>query len=718
MAESPDAMEKDQWVVEVPTVETLSGFYDVTLRVGKLRVEEQAKLALGLTMFCQAHLANPDLHTQLAHHTLKNAEKLQHGYLQLCEGLLGMMQDVSTCAEEPELSTYRPLWEAMDSTLHELLETLQGLLTVPNFVAVVQELLKGEDGRLQRSALAMFNRKLEEVGSATGSRRASNQEMALFLEMLPDLQGAIQNATDDGIKDAEHASRVQTAILSVDILARAFANRSPTSFIAILSQVANFVSRIQDDQCTESLDSPLEAVVSTGFLLLATLCALVGARALPHLKTFLPPMLLAIETQTSRVEGNLVRTAALSALSAVSAHLPQFLHPYLPRLLPALLIPQKNDPHPDEQEGRQRTAHTTIASAGVQPRLLLPALFKVYKDIVANGAQTVCRTFEFLSMMLSAMDRMAVVAHLDSLSQFFLLGLEYHAENHGEIQIELLRQTDVIIAKSAVEMVLKLNEDELKGFFLQCSEWRKLDSQESSIHLTCKGVAFFSLVDTLADRLKSIFTPFFGYIWNDMVEDLQPTKSQEITSEKKKKKSKSGSKRKFQSLEELSEEDKITQYLLKKCIVSALQKLFQHDREGFLDKKRFNLVMAPLVDQLDEVDVPGGESEYKNYIENSVAPALAQLADCVKQDALWKPMNHRILMKMRDENSAIRLASLKTLEQCFMTVGEEYLILLPECLSYLSELLEDNEPEVESHCRKLLKYLEDLSGENIESYLS
>ena len=50
-------------------------------------------------------------------------------------------------------------------------------------------------------------------------------------------------------------------------------------------------------------------------------------------------------------------------------------------------------------------------------------------------------------------------------------------------------------------------------------------------------------------------------------------------------------------------------------------------------------------------------------------------------------------------------------------MGEDYLMLLPECLSYLSELLEDDSPDVTAEATELIRYIEELSGEKLDSYL-
>ena len=72
---------------------------------------------------------------------------------------------------------------------------------------------------------------------------------------------------------------------------------------------------------------------------------------------------------------------------------------------------------------------------------------------------------------------------------------------------------------------------------------------------------------------------------------------------------------------------------------------------------------------------------------------------------------------MRESSAAVRLCALKALHECFNILGEEYLLLLPECLPFLSELLEDSNPEVEAQCRETLKFVEQISGENLDQYV-
>ena len=50
-------------------------------------------------------------------------------------------------------------------------------------------------------------------------------------------------------------------------------------------------------------------------------------------------------------------------------------------------------------------------------------------------------------------------------------------------------------------------------------------------------------------------------------------------------------------------------------------------------------------------------------------------------------------------------------------VGDEYLLLLPECLPFLSELMEDSHRDVVAAASDAIKFIEELSGEKLDEYL-
>lgn len=111
------------------------------------------------------------------------------------------------------------------------------------------------------------------------------------------------------------------------------------------------------------------------------------------------------------------------------------------------------------------------------------------------------------------------------------------------------------------------------------------------------------------------------------------------------------------------------------------------------------------------------DDEYLSFAEERLTPCLTALAVAINKDLLWKPLNHKVLMATRDKRKAVRMAAVKTLHQLFSEVGEEYLLLMPECLPFLSELMEDDTREVTALTTDCIRFLEDLSGEKLDTYL-
>ena len=51
------------------------------------------------------------------------------------------------------------------------------------------------------------------------------------------------------------------------------------------------------------------------------------------------------------------------------------------------------------------------------------------------------------------------------------------------------------------------------------------------------------------------------------------------------------------------------------------------------------------------------------------------------------------------------------------SLRDEFLVFIPECVPFLSELLEDPEFEVERRAQEAVRQLEGISGESLEPYL-
>lgn len=137
---------------------------------------------------------------------------------------------------------------------------------------------------------------------------------------------------------------------------------------------------------------------------------------------------------------------------------------------------------------------------------------------------------------------------------------------------------------------------------------------------------------------------------------------------------------------------------------------------------------ASLLDALTASDVDGDldatlvlgqhSGSLADVAGRAAVGALVQAAVRGGSDALWKPINTQALMQTRSPLARSRLLGLEVSAQLAMRLREEYLVLLPESLPFLAEVLEDVEVAVEARAKEVVAELERLSGESLQQYLT
>ena len=86
----------------------------------------------------------------------------------------------------------------------------------------------------------------------------------------------------------------------------------------------------------------------------------------------------------------------------------------------------------------------------------------------------------------------------------------------------------------------------------------------------------------------------------------------------------------------------------------------------------------------------GGDEKFQERVTAHLVPCIAQFSVAMADDSLWKPLNYHILLKMRHTSSKVRFAALLALLEVAEKLKENYLVLLPESIPFLAELMEGN----------------------------
>ena len=147
-------------------------------------------------------------------------------------------------------------------------------------------------------------------------------------------------------------------------------------------------------------------------------------------------------------------------------------------------------------------------------------------------------------------------------------------------------------------------------------------------------------------------------------------------------------------------------------------------RDG--DSQRFNSLLASL-SQLLQGRISSEVSPSLNYESviqgndsgnGSIVDCLVALASAAGDEQLWKPLNHAVLQACSNASRVeVRKAGISCLHSLINSVGEEYMVLIPECLPVLSELLEDSDEEIAGLAQDCITQSEELLGESLEDNL-
>jgi U3 small nucleolar RNA-associated protein 10 len=100
-----------------------------------------------------------------------------------------------------------------------------------------------------------------------------------------------------------------------------------------------------------------------------------------------------------------------------------------------------------------------------------------------------------------------------------------------------------------------------------------------------------------------------------------------------------------------------------------------------------------------------------------VATAFAALAGSTTSTPVLKALNTSLCLATRSDESVVRMAALKCIDGVWEKQSDEMIQFVPETVSeFLSELLEDENSDVENMARKVLARIEGLTG-SLKEYL-
>lgn len=501
----------------------------------------------------------------------------------------------------------------------------------------------------------------------------------------------------------------------------------------------NAVFTVCLDSVSKSICMDNSALSSSCLRTAGALINVLGPKALPQLPFVMEGMirqsrnnLSTVTAQTKQPDGDASIVSSIQndpgfmsillALEAVVDKLGGFLNPYLGDILELMLLKPQYTSMSELKLKLKADSVRKLITERVPVRLLLSPLLRVYSDAITCGDSSVSIAFEMIQNLVAAMDRSSVGAYHVKIFDVCLQGLDLRRQHAAAIKNVDAVEKNVI--NTVVALTMKLTEKMFKPLFMRSIEWSESIVEENENVGTKsidRSIAFYGLVNSLADSQRSLFVPNFKHLLDGCVRHLVDAEGAESAPKHKKKKVK---------LQESNSKKKdvdcglsIGLWHLRALVLSSLHKSFLYDTGTlkFLDSVNFQVLLKPIVSQL-VTDPPAALMQYPNVpsvdeVDDLLVACVGRMAVTAGSDLLWKPLNHEVLMQTRSEKLRARILGLRIVKYMVENLKEEYLVLLAETIPFLGELLEDVELPVKSLAQEILKEMESMSGESLWEYL-
>lgn len=629
------------------------------------------------------------------------------------------------------LSAFR---KELKEYMNTVLSAVTKRLTPSVYFKAIVQLLGHVDKCVRRKALGTLSETVKDTGFVGLKHEKRGSALSLRISWFHLDENSLQSLDTLCLEilklvnsqSESNSSLKLAAVSTLEVLANRFPSDNSV-FSACLDSVSKSI-------CTDN-----SALSSSCLHTAGALINVLGPKALPQLPFVMEGMIrqshndlstVTAETKptdgdastVSSIQNDSVFMSILLALEAVVNKLGGFLNPYLGDILELMLLkPQYTSTSELKLKLKADSVRKLIAER-VPVRLLLSPLLRVYSDAITCGDSSVSVAFEMIQNLVAAMDRSSVGAYHVRIFDVCLQGLDLRRQHPAAVKNVDAVEKNVI--NTVVALTMKLTEKMFKPLFMRSIDWSESIVEENENVGTKsidRSIAFYGLVNSLADSQRSLFVPNFKHLLDGCVRHLMDAEGAESALKHKKKKVK---------LQESNSKKKDTDcglsiglWHLTALILSSLHKFFLYDTGTlkFLDSANFQVLLKPIVSQL-VTDPPVALMQYPNVpsveeVDDLLVACVGRMAVTAGSDLLWKPLNHEVLMQTRSEKLRSRILGLRIVKYMVENLKEEYLVLLAETIPFLGELLEDVELPVKSLAQEILKEMESMSGESLRQYL-
>ncbi|EGI62269.1 PREDICTED: HEAT repeat-containing protein 1 [Acromyrmex echinatior] len=596
--------------------------------------------------------------------------------------LIMLIQIISKIADQHQNRPSAKYWKVLLHHLYDVLDLVNNLLPNTLFLQSIKNLLKHEILLVKKKALELLNARLLQKKFGEDA----HEELLSLVKPLTDFF-----KVEVKIENQEQEIVQQTVLISLKLLTKLLAIDRPTVFRPIL------------DITTELLESKNGPVLANAALCVAELCSSMRTHALYSLNKFVPAILKLLKTHCYQNVPDVIVISIVSALQKIVESLGNFLSLYLDQLLYELTMLNSqytNTDHPKAGIVISRLKATTQKLSSCIPlRVLLPAVNGTYQ-LLLDKKSYICIP-SLMSVLAESFDNVSpteLKVEVDNLANFFLQVLQFrerienNMENDQQITLKDIVAVEESASKVLVALLLKLSEVTFRPFYDKLYGWAANDTQHKQ-----RNITFYRLSANIAECLKSLFVLFAGLFLKHAA-SLLSSNNMFVTD----------------TPQELTLPDESSRIELVEAILLTLYRVFSYDVHNVVVEDRYEILMQPIVDQVE--NTMGTREEYEIRASQLIVPCIASFASAISDDSLHKQLVYQTLLKTRHAKPYVRSTALNALVEIARKLGEDFMPLLPETVPFLAEMLEDEDEATEKCAQNAVRTLEEILGEPLQKY--
>ncbi|CAL1294382.1 unnamed protein product [Larinioides sclopetarius] len=593
---------------------------------------------------------------------------LEDKYEELLEKALSYLQhqrNVKHIDADESKSTY-----SLFPLLFDLVGHINALLPCSLFIRVVRHLLQNPEMPIQKKAIELLNNKLEQQQYIF-----TEENHKPLLKLLNPLLKIVRKKETD---EENSILNQQTALYALHLLTKVIGAEYPTKFRKVLNVAIQILK-----------DNENEALTVNALLCLAQLCSSLNIEVLSQLNTFMPIVIGFLSDYKTLALNDCLILGIVTALLSIVENLGMFLSCYMQSIVTGVcMLSSKYLQFNKKVLHEKLLTFQTVLAQDVDLRILLTAVDDSYSNIKDSDHDAIIPLMSILDGKLSNCSYTDAETYSSQIEQFCLKLLDFRNSSNVNEPISPIESSIISVLKT---FVMKLPVSNFYTFFQKLYHWATATEPKLKLRL----FTFYNLTCQLSKSLKSLFLIPAKTFLKHAASDLD-----------------SNNVSKTKSIDFADNSGMLCQYL--NNILDTLNTCFLHDDNKLVDKDNFEFLMQPLADQLE--NLADDENSYQERISNYLCSCIARFMAAVSDNTLWKKLNYQILLKTRHDSPTIRFATIQVIREVVTVMGDNYLVLLPESIPFLAEIMEDDSSEVEQECNTVITEMEKILGEPIRKY--